>query len=115
MIVNFRTQHGIFGKADGTFITDIQRTDTLVVAVTGYEFIKYCYKDSSQSNSFDLTVRLNKKEVKLPEVRIIAPRDIDAIQRDIQKLGYNKKDYELSGRLFKVESFLYMNSADWNN
>ena len=97
MIVNLRTQHGIFGKADGTFMMDINRIDSLVVAVTGYEFEKYCYKDSVPSASFNLVVRLKKKEIKLPEVRIIAPRDIDAIQRDIQKLGYNKHDYELSG------------------
>jgi len=109
MIVNLRTQNGIFGKADGTFSMDIQRSDTLVVAVTGYEFRKFCYKDSVGKNEFGLIIALKEKLVKLPEVRIIAPRDLEAIHKDIEKLGYNKKDYEESG-INAIESpitFLY--------
>jgi hypothetical protein len=109
MIVNLRTQNGIFGKADGTFSIDIQRNDTFVVAVTGYEFRKFCYKDSSVAVVYNLAVFLKEKEVRLPEVRILAPRDLADIEKDIQKLGYNKKDYEISG-INAIESpitFLY--------
>jgi len=109
MIVNLRTQNGIFGKADGTFSVDIRRSDTLVVAVTGYEFRKFCYRDSAQRHDFNLLVALREKLVKLPEVRILAPRDLASIEKDIQKLGYNKKDYEISG-INAIESpitFLY--------
>jgi hypothetical protein len=109
MVVNLRTQHGIFGKADGTFTVDINRNDTLVVAVTGYEFRKFCYRDSLGKNQFDLVVALREKLIKLPEVRILAPRDLASIQKDIEKLGYSKKDYVESG-INAIESpitFLY--------
>jgi hypothetical protein len=109
MVVNLRTQNGIFGKADGSFSIQIQRKDTLVVAVTGYEFQKFCFRDSAHKTSYDLVVSLKPKLVRLPEVRILAPRDLEAIEKDIQKLGYNKKDYEESG-INAIESpitFLY--------
>jgi hypothetical protein len=97
MVVNLRTQHGFFGRADGSFSIDIARTDTLVVAVTGYEFRKFCFADSVVKDTFNLVIALKEKLVKLPEVRILAPRDLESIERDIQKLGYNKKDYQESG------------------
>ena len=109
MVVDLRTQNGIFGKADGSFSIDIERKDTLVVAVTGYEFRKFCYRDSTAKDTFQLTIALKQKQVRLPEVRILAPRDLEAIEKDIQKLGYNKKDYEESG-INAIESpitFLY--------
>jgi len=109
MIVDLQSQHGFYGKADGSFSIDMNRNDTLVVAVIGYEFIKYCFRDSVPKLRYDVLVRLKKKEVQLPEVRIIAPRDLEAIERDIQKLGYNKKDYEISGinALESPITFLY--------
>jgi hypothetical protein len=109
MIVDMETQHGFYGKADGSFSIDISRNDTLVIAVIGYDFVKYCFRDSVPKPRYDLLVRLKRKELQLPEVRIIAPRDLEAIERDIQKLGYNKHDYEISG-INAIESpitFLY--------
>jgi hypothetical protein len=97
MVVNLRTQNGIFGKEDGTFSIDIHRSDTLVVAVTGYEFRKFCFKDSTIKEHYEVVVALKEKLIKLPEVRILAPRDLEAINKDIQKLGYDKKDYQESG------------------
>src|SRR4051812_17348541 len=47
MVINLRTQQGFFGKEDGTFTTNIQRTDTLIIASTGYTSQKLCFKDSS--------------------------------------------------------------------
>ena len=109
MVVDMETQHGFYGKADGSFSIDMNRHDTLVVAVIGYEFMKFCFRDSMPKPRYDLLVRLKKKELQLPEVRIIAPRDLEAIERDIQKLGYNKKDYEISGinALESPITFLY--------
>jgi len=109
MIVDMGTQHGFYGKADGSFNIDINKNDTLVIAVIGYEFMKYCFKDSVKRERYDLLVRLKRKQVQLPEVRILAPRDIEAIQKDIQKLGYKKSDYEISGidALQSPITFLY--------
>jgi len=109
MVVDLGTQHGFYGKADGSFTIEMNKNDTLVIAVIGYEFIKYCFRDSAMKDRYDLLVRLKRKQVQLPEVRILAPRDLDAIQKDIQKLGYNKKDYEISGidALQSPITFLY--------
>jgi hypothetical protein len=109
MVVNLRTQNGFFGKADGSFSIDINRRDTFVVAVTGYDFRKFCYKDSAAAPQYNLTVILKEKEIRLPEVRIIAPRELSDIERDIQRLGYSKKDYEISGinALESPITFLY--------
>jgi hypothetical protein len=109
MIVNMQTQQGFYGKADGTFSIDMRRSDTLVIAVIGYEFVKYCFQDSLPQPYYNILVRLKKKQVQLPEVRILAPRDLEDIQKDIQKLGYNKRDYEISGinALESPITFLY--------
>src|SRR5688572_8140756 len=109
MIVDMQTQHGFYGKADGTFSIDINKNDTLVIAVIGYEFMKYCFRDSIYRERYDLLIRLKRKELQLPEVRILAPRDLEDIQKDIEKLGYNKKDYEISGinALESPITFLY--------
>ncbi len=109
MIVDMETQHGFYGKADGSFSIDINKNDTLVIAVIGYEFLKYCFRDSLPKPTYNLLVRLKRKEIQLPEVHIIAPRDLEAIERDIQKLGYNKHDYEITGinALESPITFLY--------
>jgi len=109
MIVDLESQHGFYGKADGSFNIDINKNDTLVIAVIGYEFVKFCFKDSVKRDRYDLLVKLKRKQVQLPEVRIIAPRDLEAIEKDIQKLGYNKRDYEISGidALQSPITFLY--------
>ena len=109
MIVDMETQHGFYGKADGSFSIDINKNDTLVIAVIGYEFVKYCFRDSVKKDRYDILVRLKRKVMQLPEVRSIAPRDLEAIEKDIQKLGYNKRDYEISGidALQSPITFLY--------
>jgi hypothetical protein len=97
MIVNLATQQGNFGKADGTFSVAIKKNDTLLIASTGYEFRKICFRDSLPKPDYSILIRLKKLSVQLKEVYVFSPRDLEAIEKDIRKLGYNKKDYELSG------------------
>jgi hypothetical protein len=97
MIVNLSTQQGNFGFAGGKFSATILRKDTLLVASTGYEFRKICFRDSVLKNEYDINVKLKKLIVQLKEVKVFSPRDLEAIEKDIQKLGYDKKDYEISG------------------
>jgi hypothetical protein len=97
MIVNLRTQHGVFGTADGSFLFTINQNDSIIIAAIGYEFVRIYFRDSADKPVYILNIPLKKKEVTLPEVRIMAPRDMEEIEKDIQKLGYNKRDYELSG------------------
>ena len=97
MIVNLTTNQGTFGKADGSFSVSINKKDTLLVASTGYEFKKICFNDSIFKNDYFVVVRLKKLTFTLHEVQVFSVRDLESIEKDIQKLGYNKKDYELSG------------------
>lgn len=109
MIVNLATQQGSFGSLVGKFTATIHKKDTLLIASTGYEFRKICFKDSAFRSEYTVSVRIKKLTVQLKEVHIFSPRDLEEIQKDIQKLGYNKKDYELSG-INAIESpvtFLY--------
>jgi len=109
MIVNMRTSQGFFGKADGSFSIAIRRTDTIVIASTGFEFRKFCWKDSLGRTEFFLNAAMTKLSVKLNEVTIFSPRDLESIYHDVQKLGYNKHDFELSGvdALQSPITFLY--------
>src|SRR5213595_1000976 len=60
MIINSRTSQGVFGMADGTFSTDILKTDTIIIASTGYEFIRICLTDSVYKSVYEITVPLTK-------------------------------------------------------
>lgn len=97
MIVNLRTSYGGFGKADGTFEVNLLKSDTIVVASTGYEYQKITLRDSAYHQNYFLNVPLVKLNKQLKEVVIFSPRDLQSIYTDIEKLGYNKKDFQLSG------------------
>ena len=97
MVVNLTTQQGDFGKAGGLFSVTIKKNDTLLIASTGYEYKKICFNDSVVKSDYSISVKLNKLTIQLKEVQVFSPRDLEAINKDIQKLGYNKKDYEISG------------------
>lgn len=109
MIINVRTSQGVFGLADGTFKASIFKTDTIVIASTGYEFQRICFTDSAFKSQYDINVSLIKLNVTLKEVNIFSPRDLQTIYTDIKKLGYNKKDFQLSGvdALQSPITFLY--------
>ena len=109
MIINSRTSQGAFGQADGSFKTDILKTDTIIIASTGYEFLRFCFRDSTYKTQYNLIIPLTKLNVNLKEVNIFSPRDLQSIYTDIKKLGYNKKDFQLSGvdALSSPITFLY--------
>lgn len=97
MIINLRTSQGVFGKADGSFQTSALKSDTLLVASTGYEYKRITVADSVLQSSYYLKVPLVKLNVRLKEVVIFAPRDLENIYKDIEKLGYNKRDFQIGG------------------
>lgn len=97
MIINLRTNQGTFGKVDGGFTVTALLTDTVMVASTGYEFRKFTFRDSLVKPAYWLDVPLIKLNVNLKEVTVFSPRELNAIYKDIQRLGYNKKDFQLSG------------------
>lgn len=109
MILNLRTSQGVFGKADGSFQVLARKTDTLLVASTGYEYKRITISDTTTQPSYYIDVPLIKLNVRLKEVVIFAPRDLENIYKDIEKLGYNKRDFQIGGvpALQSPITFLY--------
>ncbi len=97
MVINLRTQQGIFGNADNTFRIRIGKNDTLVVTAMGYRSEKICFRDSLSKDTWDLIIPLKKISITLKEATVFIPRDLPRIEEDIKKLGYDARDYRLSG------------------
>ena len=96
MIINLRTQQGIFAQGDNTFSIQILPSDSLVVTATGYSTKKICLKDSLNSNTRLFIIGINRLSVELKEVTIFRPRDFQKIEEDLKKLGYEESDYKLT-------------------
>jgi hypothetical protein len=97
MIINKATQQGFFAGATGSFTINVFKNDTIIIGASGYQNRKICFKDSADKTEFFVRVYMERLTVQIREVVIIAPRDLDDIQQDIEKLGYRKEDYMLSG------------------
>jgi hypothetical protein len=97
IIINQRLKTGSFGKADGSFEITCAKTDTISLTSLGYYSRNICFKDSALKTEYHPIVFLDQRLYDLPTVQIFAPRDLEKIQDDIQKLGYNESDYMLSG------------------
>jgi len=97
IIINRSTKKGSFGKPNGSFELKCQRGDTLAITSLGYQTRYVTYTDSISSTEFRLKLYLETRTYMLSEVEVFAPRDLEQIQEDILKLGYNEKDYMLSG------------------
>ena len=109
IIVNERTYLGIFVELDGSFSYDAPRKDTIRIGSFGRKASFYCYADSLDKDSFNVTVTLPLMSYYVGQATVIAERDLMQIQKDIEDLGYNKKDYMLSGidPLSSPITFLY--------
>ena len=97
MVVNMRTQEGGFVPSGGKFTLSALRTDTLLIASTGYTTRKLCFRDSLKKSEFDIRILMPKLEITLKPVEIFTQRDLEEIQKDIESLGYNEDDYIISG------------------
>ncbi len=97
MVVNKRTQQGFFGYNSGDFELEALKNDTLIIAATGFATIQISFRDSLPASAYTLRIALNKIQVTMKPVEIFSNRDLDQIQRDIEKLGYDKSDYVLEG------------------
>lgn len=97
LIVNKNTTIGGFGNTDGTFEVLAEKSDTLLVGALGYETEKISMADSAPKSVYQVKVYLRHISVNLKEVRVLPQRDLDSIQKDIRGLGYDERDYMLSG------------------
>jgi hypothetical protein len=109
IIINRSTKKGAFGKPNGSFELKCQRGDTLAITSLGFQTRYVTYTDSTSKTEFRLKLYLDTRSYMLSEVEVFAPRDLEQIQEDILKLGYNEKDYMLSGINAAVSpiTFLY--------
>jgi len=96
MIINQRSQVGIFGESDNTFQVQIDAGDSLIISATGYARKKICFKDST-GTEFHPIIKLHRLSYNLNEVTVKQQKELKQIDEDIKKLGYQKKDYKLTG------------------
>ena len=97
LIVNKTTSLGTFGNSDGTFEVNVSKADTLLVGALGYATEKICMSDSLEKDEYLVKVYLKPLTYQLPAVSVMPQRELDSIQKDIRSLGYNERDYMLSG------------------
>lgn len=97
LVVNKRTGLGDFGRPDGSFIINTNKQDTLLVGSLGYKTEAITATDSAEKSEYYVKVYLERLTFTLPSVTVMPQRELDSIQKDIQGLGYNQRDYMLSG------------------
>ena len=108
MIINERTNQGIFADAEGKFSISAKQSDTILFSAVGFLIKKICLKDSIFKKKYYVEVSLLKLQYTLKEISVFASRNLNEIQKDIDKLGV-KNNYSIEG-LNSFESpitFLY--------
>lgn len=109
MIVNRRTRTGTFANSDGTFSVRAQRNDTLLIGAGGYVTRTVPLEEFPDDELLKLRITLRPWSVDLQPVAILPKRTLKQIQGDIEKLGYNERDYRETGinALESPITFLY--------
>jgi hypothetical protein len=97
MVINRRTSNGVFGSLSGYFTISLNRSDTISIHALGYSPARLCFRDSSSNISeYTIEVKMYRLNIRLDEIVFVAPRNLDQIQKDIDKLGYKKTYKETS-------------------
>lgn len=109
MAVNKTTGLGVFGDPDGSFTIQCDKNDSIYISARGYHMVKLSFRDSVYKSNYTITIPLKKLEFNIRPVEIIPERDLQDIKKDIDALGYNDKDYRVSGYdvLSSPITFLY--------
>ena len=97
LVVNKTSAEGVFGNQSGEFIIYARVSDTILVNSVGYNTIKFCMRDSTPQPEYHVTLHMKKLSVELRSVTILSPRDLNEIQKDIEKLGVKKDESILQG------------------
>jgi hypothetical protein len=96
MVINKRTNNGSFADSEGKFSINAFQTDTIMLSAVGFRLKKICLKDSTSQKQYYVNVPLEKLYFELKEVSVFAPRTLNEIQTDINKLGV-KNNYSVQG------------------
>lgn len=109
MVVNRRTRTGIFANADGSFTVRVMRNDTLLIGAGGYVTRTLPLGEFPDTDLGHLAITLRPWNIELQPVAVLPKRTLKQIQEDIEKLGYNEKDYRETGinALESPITFLY--------
>ncbi len=97
MVVNRTKGSGQFCEPDGSFLIKACQSDELQIAATGFISQRISFTDSIPKPQYTVNIVLKQLRISVPEVEVIAPRDLEAINSDIQTLGFNEKDFRTSG------------------
>ncbi len=96
MVINKRSNNGTFADSDGKFSISAMQSDTILLSAVGFKIKKICIKDSTAKKVYNIIIPLEKLYFTLHEVSVFAIRNLNEIQRDIDKLGI-KKTYTVEG------------------
>ncbi|MBA3705426.1 MAG: hypothetical protein H0W84_05865 [Bacteroidetes bacterium] len=96
MIINSRTNHGIFADAEGKFSIMAKQSDTVLFSAEGFLVKKICLKDSLEKKKYYVEVYLLRLQYTLKEISVFANRTLNEIQKDIDNLGV-RNTYSIDG------------------
>ncbi len=87
IVVNRRTGTGHAFIPGGEFSIQGFQSDTFMVIAGGYEFVRFCFADSTFKSVYSLRVGLSLKENQLNPVTIFQVKELKAIKEERQGLG----------------------------
>lgn len=90
MVISKRTNLGTFADAEGRFSISTFQSDTIMLSALGFKLKKICLRDSITKKQYYVNVPLEKLFFTLKEISVFADRNLNEIQRDIDKLGIKK-------------------------
>lgn len=90
MVINKRTNNGLFADSEGKFSISALQTDTLVLSAIGFKLKQITLKDSAVRNQYHINIALEKLYFMLKEVSVFSSRNLNEIQEDIDKLGVKR-------------------------
>jgi hypothetical protein len=96
MLVNKRTNVGVFANNEGVFDLKINKTDTLLLSSLGYFVKTLTLKDSVSKNEYTVLVTMSKLVYTLREVTVYPVRSLSQIEKDLDNIGL-KSLYSVQG------------------
>jgi hypothetical protein len=107
MAVNRESGGGVFVERDGSFLIRACPGDTIVFGAIGFYSVEKVVVAAMKS--MDIQIYLSRLKVTVGVAEVYAPRALGEILNDIEELGYNEKDFRVSGvnALQSPITFLY--------
>jgi hypothetical protein len=91
MVINKRTNNGVFADAEGKFSINAFQSDTLIFSAIGFNTKKVCLRDSVIKKEYYIEVALQKLQYTLKEISVFGTRTLSDIDKDIAKLDSTRR------------------------